>query len=68
MLRTRQPGDISARLAGMYVKHSKILHNELGVPLDERALLPLLASGSEVLWLWGSGFAEGCAPLMRIYA
>ena len=25
MLRTRQPGDVSARLAGMYVKHSKIL-------------------------------------------
>ena len=25
-------------------------------------LLPLLADGSEVLWLWGCGFAEGCAP------
>ena len=27
-----------------------------------RPLLPLLADGSEVLWLWGCGFAEGCAP------
>ena len=26
------------------------------------AVLPLLADGSEVLWLWGCGFAEGCAP------
>ena len=25
-------------------------------------LLPLLADGSEGLWLWGCGFAEGCAP------
>ena len=29
---------------------------------EQRALLPLLANGSEVLWLWGSGFAEGLAP------
>ena len=28
----------------------------------DRPLLPLLADGSEVLWLWGCGFAEGCAP------
>jgi len=55
-------GTVSARLAGMCAKHSKKYYNELGVPPDERALLPLLASGSEVLWLWGSGFAEGCAP------
>ena len=62
MLRTRQPGD-SFRPAGRHVRKTlKKYYNELGVPLDERALLPLLASGSEVLWLWGSGFAEGCAP------
>ena len=24
--------------------------------------MPLLADGSEVVWLWGSGFAEGLAP------
>ena len=62
MLRTRQPGD-SFRPAGRHVRKTlKKYYNELGVPPDERALLPLLASGSEVLWLWGSGFAEGCAP------
>ena len=62
ILRTRQPGD-SFRPAGRHVRKTlKKYYNELGVPLDERALLPLLASGSEVLWLWGSGFAEGCAP------
>ena len=37
-------------------------YNELGIPQAERPLLPLLADGSEVLWLWGCGFAEGCAP------
>ena len=62
MLRTRQPGD-SFRPAGRHVRKTlKKYYNELGVPPDERALLPLLASGSEVLWLCGSGFAEGCAP------
>lgn len=32
------------------------------MPSAERPLLPLLADGSQVLWLWGSGFAEGLAP------
>ena len=31
-------------------------------PAAPATLLPLLADGSEVLWLWGCGFAEGCAP------
>ena len=62
ILRTRQPGD-SFRPAGRHVRKTlKKYYNELGVPPPERALLPLLADGSEVLWLWGSGFAEGCAP------
>lgn len=62
MLRTRQPGD-SFRPAGRHVRKTlKKYYNELGVPPPERALLPLLADGSEVLWLWGSGFAEGLAP------
>ena len=36
--------------------------NELEIPQQERAFLPLLADGSEVLWIWGCGFAEGVAP------
>ena len=41
MLRTRQPGD-SFRPAGRHVRKTlKKYYNELGVPLDERALLPL---------------------------
>ena len=39
-----------------------ILLIPLAIPQAERPLLPLLADGSEVLWLWGCGFAEGCAP------
>ena len=62
MLRTRQPGD-SFRPAGRHVRKSlKKLFNELGASPADRTLMPLLADGSEVLWLYGSGFAEGLAP------
>ncbi|MGN0983228.1 MAG: tRNA lysidine(34) synthetase TilS, partial [Gemmiger sp.] len=61
-LRTRQPGDYY-RPAGRHVRKTlKKYYNEQGIPETERPLLPLLADGSEVLWLWGSGFAEGLAP------
>ena len=36
--------------------------NEAGVPAAERESLPLLAAGSEILWVCGEGFAEGLAP------
>ena len=62
MLRTRQPGD-DYRPRGRHLRKTlKKYYNELAVPSKERPLLPLLADGSEVLWLWGSGFAEGLAP------
>lgn len=51
------------RPAGRHLRKTlKKYYNELGIPPAERPLLPLLADGSEVLWLWGCGFAEGCAP------
>lgn len=62
LLRTRRPGD-DYRPRGRHVRKTlKKYYNELAVPGDQRPLLPLLASGSTVLWLWGSGFAEGLAP------
>ncbi|HJD20954.1 MAG TPA: tRNA lysidine(34) synthetase TilS [Candidatus Gemmiger faecigallinarum] len=62
LLRTRQPGDFF-RPAGRHVRKSlKKLFNELGTSPADRALAPLLADGSEVVWLWGCGFAEGLAP------
>ena len=62
ILRTRQPGDFF-RPAGRHLRKTlKKYYNELGIPQAERPLLPLLADGSEVLWLWGCGFADGCAP------
>lgn len=61
-LRTRRPGDVF-RPAGRNVgKTLKKLYNELGIPLAERGCLPLLAAGSQVVWLWGQGFAQGFAP------
>ena len=36
--------------------------NETGSPASQRDQLPLLAAGSEVLWVCGAGFAEGLAP------
>ncbi len=62
MLRTRQPGD-DYRPRDRHVRKTlKKYYNELSIPMNERSLLPLLADGSEVIWLWGSGFAEGFAP------
>ena len=62
LLRTRQPGD-SFRPAGRHVRKSlKKLFNELGTNPADRALMPLLADGSEVLWLYSCGFAEELAP------
>lgn len=62
MLRTRQPGD-DYRPRDRHVRKTlKKYYNELSIPMNERPLLPLLADGSEVIWLWGSGFAEGFAP------
>ena len=62
VLRTRQPGD-RFRPAGRGV--SKALRkwmNEAGVPACRRDRLPVLAAGSEVIWVCGGGFAEGLAP------
>ena len=62
VLRTRLPGDFF-RPAGRHVRKTlKKYYNELGIPQKDRPLLPLLANGSEVLWLWGSGFTEGVEP------
>ena len=61
-LRTRQPGDVY-RPAGRAV-HNRLRKwmNEMGIPARQRDTLPLLAAGSEVLWVLGGGFAEGLAP------
>ena len=61
-VRTRQPGD-TFRPAGRHVgKTLKKYLNEAKVPVAERPLMPLLACGSQVLWLWGAGFADGLSP------
>ena len=58
----RQPGDVY-RPAGRAV-HNRLRKwmNEADIPAQQRDTLPLLAAGSEVLWVCGSGFAEGLAP------
>ena len=62
VLRTRQPGDVY-RPTGRAV-HNRLRKwmNEADIPAQQRDTLPLLAAGSEVLWVCGSGFAEGLAP------
>ena len=62
VLRARQPGD-RFRPAGRGVsKPLRKWMNEAGVPNELRDTLPLLASGSEILWVCGEGFADGLAP------
>ena len=62
VLRTRQPGDVY-RPAGRSV-HNRLRKwmNEEGIPASQRDRLPLLAAGSEVVWVCGAGFADGLAP------
>ena len=62
VLRCRQPGD-RFRPAGRGIhKPLRKWMNEAGIPEPVRDSLPLLASGSEVLWVCGAGFADGLAP------
>lgn len=61
-LRCRQPGD-TFRPAGRGIrKELRKWMNEAGIPPEERNRLPLLAAGSEVVWVCGAGFADGLAP------
>ena len=62
LLRTRQPGDRFRPAGRSLSKTLKKLFNEDAVFQSQRGLLPLLANNSEVLWLWGYGFADGMAP------
>jgi tRNA(Ile)-lysidine synthase len=60
--RTRRPRD-RFRPAGRGVSKSlRKWMNETAIPLYLRDRLPLLAAGSEVVWLYGVGFADGLAP------
>ncbi|MGN0706989.1 MAG: tRNA lysidine(34) synthetase TilS [Faecalibacterium sp.] len=61
-LRSRKPGD-RFRPAGRGIsKELRKWMNEAGVPPLLRGSLPLLAAGSQVLWVCGEGFADGLAP------
>lgn len=60
-LRFRQPGDRFAPGRGRGDKSLKKWLNECGCPPVLRSRLPLLAAGERVVWLAGSGAAEGFA-------
>jgi tRNA(Ile)-lysidine synthase len=60
--RTRRPGD-RFRPAGRGVSKSlRKWMNEAAIPPYLRDRLPLLAAGSDVVWIYGVGFADGLAP------
>ena len=62
VLRARQPGDRFRPAGRGLSKPLRKWMNEAGVPNELRDTLPLLASGSEILWVCGEGFADGLAP------
>ena len=62
VLRARQPGDRFRPAGRGLSKPLRKWMNEAGVPNKLRDTLPLLASGSEILWVCGEGFADGLAP------
>ncbi len=61
-LRTRQPGDRFRPAGRGLSKPLRKWMNEAGIPAGKREGLPLVAAGSEILWVCGEGFAEGLAP------
>ena len=62
ILRTRQPGDHFRPAGRGLSKPLRKWMNEAGIPAGKRESLPLLAAGSEILWVCGEGFADGLAP------
>ena len=61
-LRCRQSGDRFRPEGRGLSKELRKWMNEAGVPPAQRERLPLLAAGSEVVWVSGGGFADGLAP------
>ena len=62
MLRSRQPGDRYRPVGRSGSRELRKWMNEAGIPPEQRECLPLLAAGSQVLWVCGAGFAQGLAP------
>lgn len=62
MLRGRQAGDTFCHGLRGQTKTLKKWFNELAVPVSERNRLPLLAAGSNVIFLWGQGFCKAVQP------
>ena len=61
-LRSRLPGDVYRPPGRGIAKPLRKWMNEQAIPPQMRDSLPLLADGSEVVWVCGAGFAEGLAP------
>ena len=61
-LRTRQPGDRFRPAGRGLSKPLRKWMKEAGIPAGIREGLPLLAAGSEILWVCGEGLAEELAP------
>ncbi len=58
LLRNRRPGDIYRPLGALGRKKLKEILRAKGVPEGERALLPLILSGGEIVWAPGLPVAE----------
>lgn len=61
-LRSRLPGDVYRPAGRNITKPLRKWMNEQAIPPQLRDSLPVLADGSEVVWVCGAGFAEGLAP------
>ena len=62
VLRSRQPGDRFRPMGRGVSKPLRKWMNEADIPPALRDGMPLLASGSTVLWVCGTGFAQDLAP------
>ena len=66
-LRTRQPGDRFRPAGRGLSKPLRKWMNEAGIPAGIREGLPLLAAGSEILWVCGEALPRGWPRTRRLY-
>lgn len=65
--RTKQPGDVFCPAARNVTKPLRKWYSEAKIPKEEREKLPVLARGSEILWVpgWGVSRAAAVSPATK---
>lgn len=68
--RTKRPGDVFCPAARNVTKPLRKWYSEAKIPSEERERIPVLARGSEILWVpgWGISRAAAVSPATKLIA